>query len=214
MALASPSPRASAQVPRRPSAATLSPSVFTTEESGIINRALALIEEKRLRTKEVLYYFEDFQRYLMLRFAGLTHEQGHVLYLNINRQLLAAETEFIGDQSRVVWDMRKVVLRAIALGAEHVVFAHNHPSDNLEPSEADLLHLDSSIQALRPLRINLLDSYVVTALGITSIKGHQRKLDEARQARLISESKARRAKIAATKARKALAATQPQGVAA
>ncbi|CAM2295663.1 MPN domain-containing protein [Ralstonia mannitolilytica] len=185
----------------------LHPSVFSTEESSIIKAALNLIEEKRLRRKELLYYFEDFQRYLMLRFAGLTNEQGHVLYLNINRELLAAETEFFGHQSSVQWDMRKVVLRAITLGAEHVVFAHNHPNDNPQPSEADLRHLDWSIKTLQPLNINLLDSYVVTARGITSIKDVKKRQEEARWAERRAEderrSAERRAKIAATKARKA-----------
>ena len=185
----------------------LHPSVFSTEETGIIKAALNLIEEKRLRRKEILYYFEDFQRYLMLRFAGLTNEQGHVLYLNINRELLAAETEFFGHQSSVQWDMRRVVLRAITLGAEHVVFAHNHPNDNPQPSEADLRHLDRSIKTLQPLNINLLDSYVVTARGITSIKDVKKRQEDARWAERRAEderrSAERRAKIAATKARKA-----------
>lgn len=98
--------------------ASVIPSVFSTNEERVIKRALSLIESKRLKQAPVLYYFEDLERYLMLRFAGLTNEQGHVLYLNINQELLAAETEFFGHQSGVPWDMRKVVLRAIATKAE------------------------------------------------------------------------------------------------
>lgn len=201
------------------SASTIFPSVFTTEESSVIKQALSIIEEKRLRDSPVLYYFEDFQRYLVLRFAGLTNEQGHVLYLDINRRLLSAETEFFGHQSAVQWDMRKVVLRAITLGAEHVVFAHNHPNDNPTPSEGDLRHLDWSVKALQPLNINLLDSYVVTSRRITSIKDHQKQLEEARWAQRRAEDERRsierRAKMAATRARKAAErAAQLQGEAA
>lgn len=188
--------------------APIFPSAFTPRESAVIKKALGIIEERRLRDAPLLYFFDDFQRYLVLRFAGLTNEQGHVLYLDINRRLLAAETEFIGDQSSVAsWDIRKVVLRAITLGAEHVVFAHNHPSENPIPSEDDLRHLDWSIKALQPLKINLLDSYVVTSNGITSIRGHQKRIEEARWAERAADaerrSAERRAKIAATRARKA-----------
>lgn len=196
--------------------ASIFPSVFTAEESSVIKQALSIIEEKRLRDAPVLYYFEDFQRYLVLRFAGLTNEQGHVLYLDINSRLLAAETEFFGHHRSVSWDMRKIVMRATTLGAEHVVFAHNHPSDNPTPSGGDLRHLAWSEAALRPLNINLLDSYVVTSRRITSIKDFLKQREEAEQRRRVAEyerrSAERRAKIAATKAAKR--AAQLQGAAA
>lgn len=96
------------------------PSVFSTHEESIIFAALDLIEEKRLKRGPALLNKDDFRRYLMLRFAGLTYEQGHVLYLNIDHRLLAAEVEFFGSQNSVAWDMRKVVARALSLGAEHV----------------------------------------------------------------------------------------------
>lgn len=163
------------------------PSVFSTHEESIIFAALDLIEEKRLKRGDVLLHENDFRRYLMLRFAGLTYEQGHVLYLNSNHQLLAAEVEFFGNQNSVMWDMRKVVARALALGAEHLVFAHNHPNDNMQPSEQDLQHLDWATRALQPLNISLLDSYVVTSWGIASIKDCKRKLDEAQQAERVAE---------------------------
>lgn len=179
------------------------PSVFSTHEESIIFAALDLIEEKRLKRGDVLLNENDFRRYLMLRFAGLTYEQGHVLYLNSNHQLLAAEVEFFGNQNSVMWDMRKVVARALALGAEHLVFAHNHPNDNMQPSEQDLQHLDWATSALQPLNISLVDSYVVTSWGITSIKGCKRRLDEAQLAERGAEfgrrSVGRGAKIATTK---------------
>lgn len=186
-------------------------SVFSTHEESIIFAALDLIEEKRLKRADVLLHENDFRRYLMLRFAGLTYEQGHVLYLNSNHQLLAAEVEFFGNQNSVMWDMRKVVARALALGAEHLVFAHNHPNDNMQPSEQDLQHLDWATSALQPLNISLVDSYVVTSWGITSIKGCKRRLDEAQQAERVAafgrRSVGRGAKIAATKAAKRAAAS-------
>lgn len=147
-----------------------SPSIFTTQESALITRALNLIEDKRLKNAPVLHYMEDFERYLRLRFAGLTNEQGHTLYLNVNSELLSAETEFFGNQKSVSWDLRKTLARAIQLGAEYVVLAHNHPNNNPSPSDADLRHLDFFEKALEPCGITLLDSFVVTASTVTSIK--------------------------------------------
>lgn len=184
----------------------LHPNEFTAREAGVIKKAIALIEEKRLRGRPLMYYFEDFQRYLIMRFAGLTNEQGHVLYLNIDRELLGAEKEFFGNQSSVTFDLRKIALRAITLGAEHVVFAHNHPSGNTQPSDADFRHLDWSEKALAPLSINVLDSYVVTAHGITSIKAERKRKQEEETQRWVADNERRtaerRTKLAATRARK------------
>lgn len=188
------------------------PSVFTAREASTIKKALGIIEAKRLKDAPVLYYFEDFERYLILRFAGLTHEQGHVLYLNTDRRLLAAETEFFGDHKSVPFDLRRIALRALTLGADCVVFAHNHPSDNPAPSENDLRHLKFSEGALRPLNIALLDSFVVTSKRITSIKKHRERAEEFAQRERMAEyerrSAERRAKIAATKAAKRAAQLQ------
>jgi DNA repair protein RadC len=187
------------------------PSTFTAREASIIKKALNLIEEKRLRDVPLLHYFEDFQWYLMLRFAGLTNEQGHVLYLNINRELLSAETEFFGNQSAVTFDLRKIALRAITLGAEHVVFAHNHPNNNPAPSAADLRHLDWSEKALAPLSINVLDSYVVTAHGITSIKKIRKENQDADMQRRIEVERQRtEERRARREAKKAAAAEGKQ----
>ncbi|MCK2097242.1 JAB domain-containing protein [Thauera aromatica] len=192
--------------------APASPSVFTVREANTIKKALGIIEAKRLKEAPILYYFEDLQRYLILRFAGLTHEQGHVLYLDIERRLLAAETEFFGDHKSVPFDLRRIALRALTLGADCVVFAHNHPTDNPTPSEADLQHLKYSEDALRPLNIALLDSFVVTSKRITSIKKHRERAEEfARRERMAEyerRSAERRAKIAAAKAAKRAAQQQ------
>lgn len=195
-------------------AASVSSSVFTAREASTIKKALGIIEAKRLKDAPILHYLEDFERYLVLRFAGRTNEEGHVLYLDISRCLLTAETEFFGDHCSVAFDLRRIALRAITLGADSVVFAHNHPSGNREPSDADLRHLDYSESALSPLGITLLDSFVVTSTGITSIKTRREHIAEMRRRELHAEwerrSRERSAKIAATKAAKR--AAQQQGV--
>lgn len=180
------------------------PSVFTTSEAALINCALNLIEEKRLKQAPVLYCMQDFERYLRLRFAGLTNEQGHTLYLNVNRELLSADVEFFGDQKSVSWDIRKTVARAIQLGAEYVVVAHNHPNNNPQPSDADLGHLAWLERVLEPLRLTLLDSFVVTASSVTSVRTVRAQNDERKQreqlALLTKEREERSARYRATRA--------------
>lgn len=196
----------------------VNPSVFTTHESSIISTALGIIEERCLRTGPVLFYLEDFRRYLVMRFAGLVNEQGHVLYLDVNRRLLSADTEFFGDQTSVTWDMRKIVSKAIALGAKHLVYAHNHPGDNPTPSDRDIEHLNAASWVLNHLNINLLDSYVVTHRGITSIRAHKEEMEAQRTQEVLErrdrEDNEKRARRVANKAAKLAAQRAMQTAAA
>lgn len=168
--------------------APLFPTLFTTREAGLIKKALKLIEDKCLRTAPALQSREDFDIYLRLRFAGLTNEQMHVLYLDLNRRLLATEVEFLGDHKSAAFDIRKVVLRAIALGADSLVFAHNHPSGNPIPSDADIRNLTGSEAILKSLNIELLDSFVVTTEHVVSIK-EVREMNIARNERQWQEQR-------------------------
>lgn len=181
-----------------------SPSVFTTQESALITRALGLIEEKCLKSKPVLNNRQAFDNYLCLRFAGLTNEQGHTLYLNVNHELLSADAEFFGNQKSVAWDIRRTAARAIQLGAEYVVLAHNHPNGNPNPSEADFAHLGWFERTMKPLGITVLDSYVVSHITTTSIKTVRelRNMAYARNelARMEQQRAERRAKNMATRA--------------
>ncbi len=193
-------------------AASIHPNALTSRESSVVRKALEIIESKRLKNADILYYMEDFERYLVMRFAGLSHEQGHVVYLDINRRLIDADTLAFGNQSQVSWDIRHVAFRAMALGAEHVVMAHNHPSDNPTPSDADVQNLNVFEKGLCMVGINLLDSFVVTSKKITSIKNYRNLCEEAksreRQQQYDRREAERKAKREANKAAKRMAQQQ------
>jgi len=95
------------------------------------------------------------------------------------------------------------------------VVAHNHPSNNASPSDADLSHLAWLERTLEPLKITLLDSFVVTASTVTSIKTvrqqNKEREDLERSARWVREREEKSARRAANKATK-FAAQQSQEV--
>jgi DNA repair protein RadC len=191
------------------------PTVFTPREANVIKKALSLIEEKCLRQQPVMYFLNDFQRYLILRFAGLTNEQAHALYLDADYRLLAAEVEAVGSQSQVIWNLRNIALRAMTLGAEYVVFAHNHPTGTAIPSEADINHLAGYESILGSLKIKVLDSFVVTYDQAVSIK-HYLKAKQDAQERKWQEQREqwaaeRKAKREAKRQAKLQAQLQPLG---
>jgi len=62
-----------------------------------------------------------------------------VLYLNARNQLIHKETISVGTLNANIVHPREVFKPAIDCLAASVIIAHNHPSGEIEPSEADLL---------------------------------------------------------------------------
>lgn len=82
--------------------------------------------------------------YLSDQLLDLQHEEFHVLYLNRGNRLLSCEQISKGGLSGTVADGKLIFHRALQLKASGMILAHNHPSGQLRPSEADL-RLTSSL---------------------------------------------------------------------
>jgi len=103
--------------------------------------------------------------FLQPRLADLPHEEFVVLYLNKRHQLLAEVTVSEGGVAGTIVDPKRVFKHALNHLASAIIVAHNHPSGNLEPSQADLdltqrLHAGANL-----LDISLLDHFIITAQG-------------------------------------------------
>lgn len=85
----------------------------------------------RLRTAGEVY------RYLAPRLALLRHEVFHVLSFNTRNALLGDARVAEGTTDACTVDPREVFRAALAARATAVIFAHNHPSGDPEPSEAE-----------------------------------------------------------------------------
>ena len=177
-----------------------SPATLSDTESATVREAMQIIENRRIKTGRFFCNFEQYRDYLAMRFAGLVNEQFHVLYLDTNERLLEAEVHAEGDHRSVSVDLRQVVHKAITVGADSVVFAHNHPSDCVTPSQQDIICLSYCEQALEPLGIKVADSYTVSRRGICSIKKIREQ--EERHARYLSDArdKEKRANVAKKRA--------------
>ncbi len=65
---------------------------------------------------------------------------------------------------------REVFSQAIVKNASHVVVAHNHPSGDATPSEADILTTKRLIEAGEIIGISVVDHIIVTKDGYCSLK--------------------------------------------
>jgi len=70
--------------------------------------------------------------------SDLPHEEFWVLYLKRNNEVISHENVSVGGVSGTVIDVRIIAKRAIELLASAIILCHNHPSGNLQASEADI----------------------------------------------------------------------------
>ena len=88
-----------------------------------------------------------------------------VAFLNNAHQLIAAENMFLGTIDGASVYPREVLKRALQLNAAAVMFAHNHPSGEVEASRADKQITKRLVEALALIDVRVLDHFIVNDRG-------------------------------------------------
>ncbi len=83
-----------------------------------------------------------------------------VFFLDVRCKLLKCEVLFKGAINECIIDPKIIFKTALLSKATAMIVAHNHPSDGLEPSLADIETLGELKKAGRFLDINILDSVI------------------------------------------------------
>lgn len=137
-----------------------------------IKRALSLLDQ-HLREPGVAFTSTQGARdWLRLKMGTLEREEFIVLYLNNQNQLLAHETLFTGTLSHTEVHPREVAKRALYFNAAAVIFAHNHPSGEVAPSQADKTITQRLVQALMLVEIRVPDHLIIGGRQIFSFAEH------------------------------------------
>lgn len=126
----------------------------------------ALLEQ--LHERDVLTSPQAVRHYLNMKIGGQPHEVFMALFLDAQHRVLAVEELFRGTLTQARVYPREVVKRALYHNAAAVIFAHNHPSGEPEPSEADKLLTEALKAGLQLVDIRVLDHFVVAGNKICS----------------------------------------------
>jgi DNA repair protein RadC len=105
---------------------------------------------------------DDAVAYIRSQIALNSYESFYVMYLTRAHEVIKGEVTNIGAAAATVADIPRIVKNAILCNAQSVIIAHNHPSGNLKPSEADLSITVKLCEALKLFDIQLIDSLIVT----------------------------------------------------
>lgn len=96
-------------------------------------------------------------------------EYFYAMLLNRANQVLGYYEVSKGGISGTVVDIRLIMQAAIKANSSGIVLGHNHPSGNLQASDADIRITRKIKQACTVLDISLLDHLILTNFGYISM---------------------------------------------
>lgn len=99
----------------------------------------------------------------------LTHEVFCVFYLNQSNKILRYEIISSGGLTGTVADIRIMLKNALLQNANKLIIAHNHPSGNLQPSQADKDLTRKLREAAEYMDIKLLDHLIIAGTNYLSM---------------------------------------------
>lgn len=133
-----------------------------------IRTALTLLECQLREPGAAFTSSNSVRDLLRLQLATLDREAFTVLWLDNQYRLIAHDTLLLGTINSITVHPREVVKSGLKNNAAAAVLAHNHPSGEAEPSQADRLITERLKQALELVDIRLLDHLVVGGMDIVS----------------------------------------------
>jgi len=119
--------------------------------------------EEDIHLGETLINSDISKRFLTHRLRDYPHEVFACLFLNNQNQIICFEELFHGTLTEANVYPREVVKHSLQHNAAKIILAHNHPSGNPTPSQADKDITLLLIDALALIGVQVLDHIVIGA---------------------------------------------------
>ncbi len=111
-------------------------------------------------------------KFLIDLIGSSAQEHAYVFYFDVHNKLLGyAEVAKGGDDNCIV-SVKIIMQHALLCGAHGLIFAHNHPTGEIEPSNSDLKFTKHLKKASKLLDLVLMDALVIGNSGYYSFAEH------------------------------------------
>lgn len=133
---------------------------------------------RRLSTQVVPYKSKELNDpekvYRLIKSKLKDYHKEHFFIIVLNSRNWSVAEVSIGSLNSSIVHPREVFAEAIKNKAVSVIFVHNHPSGDPEPSEGDLVTTKRLVEAGKILEIEVVDHIIITNNSFLSFK--ERKL--------------------------------------
>ena len=120
-------------------------------------RKLSSLKESAKITSSV-----DVYQQIRHKFEDLDHEEFHVIFLSRSNKVKAVELISKGGMSGTVADGKLIFKKALEQSASAMILCHNHPSGNLQPSNADIQLTGKLKEFGKLIELPVLDHLIIT----------------------------------------------------
>lgn len=140
------------------------PNLFTNKVAEIrMSYSHAINAKDRVTVNSSRISYDIFMRHWSEN-IGL-QEEFYILLLDRSNRVIGHRMISRGGVSSTLVDLRIIFACALKCCASAIIFAHNHPSGNLQPSEMDKRLTSRAIKAGELLQIKIWDHIIVAPEG-------------------------------------------------
>lgn len=107
-------------------------------EFQAIQAAALRVGQSKILKGDLLASWDDLVIYCRTKMAENKIEEFHVIFLDKQNRIIADEVMGRGTVDHTPVYSREVIKRALSLNATALIIAHNHPSGDPSPSQADI----------------------------------------------------------------------------
>ena len=123
-------------------------------------------EPKKVQIRSAKDAYNEFVKYYG---ADVYNKEAFVvMYMNQANEIICIDTDTIGAMAQTMVDLPSILRKALVIGCRSMIVAHNHPSGNKQPSEADRQMTKKLVKACKTLELSVLDHVIVTDNGYYS----------------------------------------------
>ncbi len=112
-------------------------------------------------------------QFLLTNFEQTEHERFAGLFLNSKNHLIKFDYLFNGGINSAQVYPRTIAQYCLKCNAAAVIFAHNHPSGDVNPSQSDIRLTKQLKQTLGLIDVKVLDHFIVGVSKTFSMASHQ-----------------------------------------
>lgn len=124
--------------------------------------------EKRMIDREVIRHSQDLKNYLNMAIRDKRVESFIAVFLDAKNKVIGTETLFTGTLTTSSVYPREVVQAGLQQNAAAMIFAHNHPSGDPQPSPEDIAITRQLLFACRVMGITVHEHLVIGTGGCYS----------------------------------------------
>ena len=131
-------------------------SIIAALELGRRRKEVELLDLNKISSSKDIYNL------LAPNFADLLHEEFWIILLSRANKVLHKVLISKGGQAGTIADPKIIFKAALEGNAANIILAHNHPSGNLKPSQADMQLTKKLQEAGKLLDLQVLDHVIFT----------------------------------------------------